>query len=227
MFNLEKKIEAWRVDYLACGSFTTTDIAELETHLLSTIEEYKDKGLSDEDSFILAYNRIGNKDNLAEAFMTTNYRKVWLNRLVWILGGYLTFQIIYLFTTDLTRFTFLLNGKAHVAILEIIFYIALALYSIMVITTPFLIFSRSLQQWMGLRIAKPGPFLKNGLIILLTLPILSKTIEFFLFITGHISKFIWGWQGESLPHLIFIISYVGFINLLLKRRSPKIKTANV
>ena len=225
MFDLKQNLEAWRVAFLAKSEYTRHDIDEMESHLLAAIDEYKGKELTEEEAFVLASHQLGSAQELRQDFLAANYRKVWLNRLIWILGGYLFFQIINTFGGDLFISAFRSGSEFARSMMTLISVIAGLLYGIVFILLFFATFNNKTQRWLGKRIAGPGKALKTGLAFWFAMPILIKILEFVFFLTKQKDEFFWGWQGASLPHLMFMLIYIGFIYLLFKQRKTKILSA--
>jgi len=66
MFDLEREIEGWVGAVAACGQAEKTD--ELEDHLRSEIEALTDSGLSEEEAFHQARQRMGDSQLLAREY---------------------------------------------------------------------------------------------------------------------------------------------------------------
>ena len=81
MFNLEQAIENWRAQL---SSLPAEDRRELETHLRETIAEWRQKGLSLEEAYLIASRRTGRPQQLTEEFAKANPVRVWRERLFWM-----------------------------------------------------------------------------------------------------------------------------------------------
>ncbi len=91
-FNLTNEIDNYVSLIEEQGSLTESDRNELISHLNDSTEVLMEKGLTDEESFIIAKKRIGNPDLLTEEYSKINFSlktsKVW----AYLLVG---FNIIY------------------------------------------------------------------------------------------------------------------------------------
>jgi hypothetical protein len=108
-FDLNAAVENWRNELSAQAALSTDDRRELETHLRDAFAELKARGLSDEESFVLARHRVGQPQKLADEFVKENPAKIWRERLFWVvfcffvirLWSSLTSSILYAFYTNL------------------------------------------------------------------------------------------------------------------------------
>lgn len=67
-FNLEKRVENWKTILKERRSLTENDIQELESHLIDLISDLEQKGLSQEESFLVAETRIGKVDEICSEY---------------------------------------------------------------------------------------------------------------------------------------------------------------
>ena len=65
------------------------NLEELEAHLRDAVAMMQERGLSQEEAFIISTRRIGNVPALQSEFTKMNVKEVWLNRLFWMLAGVL------------------------------------------------------------------------------------------------------------------------------------------
>jgi hypothetical protein len=68
MFNLEESISEWRRRMLAAGIKTPVPLEELESHLREDIAQQKQSGLSAEQAFAIAVEKIGQAPELKSEF---------------------------------------------------------------------------------------------------------------------------------------------------------------
>lgn len=80
-FHLETAIENWRN---GLADISADDRRELETHLRETIAEWRQKGLSLEEAFLIATRRTGQPQQLGEEFQKADPIKIWRERLFWM-----------------------------------------------------------------------------------------------------------------------------------------------
>lgn len=141
MFQLETAIRNWKDKLYQSNTFTHSDIEELETHLIDEMSSLKDKGLSEEEIFYIASNRIGSVDMLSSEFAKVNCNTIWIKRIVWLLSGYIiisfTQKLISVFTTyisilfcgynpifskGITQMNFILNLVVSVIVIFVLFH---------------------------------------------------------------------------------------------------------
>jgi hypothetical protein len=92
-FSLNTAIENWRSQLAAQPIFTYDDRRELETHLRDMIAGFQQRGLNDEESFWLAYKRVGQPQQLGEEFVKANPTAVWRERIFWLAFGIIFWQL--------------------------------------------------------------------------------------------------------------------------------------
>jgi hypothetical protein len=71
MFNLDQAIAEWRRQMLAAGIKTPVPLEELESHLRDDIDQQMTSGLSEQQAFESAMQRIGHADALKSEFRKT------------------------------------------------------------------------------------------------------------------------------------------------------------
>ena len=87
-FDLENAILRWRQrlgEELPAGGGT---VAELEEHLRTACADLGQRGLSAEESFLVAARRLGSPTALAREFGQADPAAVWRRRVFWILVGW-------------------------------------------------------------------------------------------------------------------------------------------
>ncbi len=77
MFDLEREVNGWRDYLMATGSIRDPELEELESHLRDEIEDLKLLSLSDEEAFLIAVNRMGNRNCIAGEFSKLRKREMW------------------------------------------------------------------------------------------------------------------------------------------------------
>ena len=82
-FDVNAAIENWRNDLAAQSALSADDQRELDTHLHDLFVELKSRGLSDEESFVLARHRVGQPQKLADEFVKENPAKLLRERIFW------------------------------------------------------------------------------------------------------------------------------------------------
>ena len=76
-FSIEKRIEEWRDICLRSGSLTNADIDELEDHLREETQQLSGRGLSEEESFLIALKRMGTLHSLSDEYRKINTHNLW------------------------------------------------------------------------------------------------------------------------------------------------------
>ncbi|WP_461206026.1 permease prefix domain 1-containing protein [Clostridium sp. DL1XJH146] len=102
MFQLDSSIDKWKIKLVNSNSFTNSDIAELESHLLEEIDNLKDKELTEEEAFYIASSRLGSVELLSSEFTKINTKPIYLKRIMWLLAGYLLITFIQNVITTLS-----------------------------------------------------------------------------------------------------------------------------
>jgi hypothetical protein len=87
LFDLNETIRRWRERLISLRAFGADDLEELENHLRESVAELQAGGLSLEEAFRVATERLGSDQRLAEEYAKTNVRRIWTARALWMLGG--------------------------------------------------------------------------------------------------------------------------------------------
>ena len=113
MFELEREIRRWCED-LRARRCSSSDVAEIETHLRETTEQLTGVGLSPEEALMVATHRLGKPSELATELTRANAGAVWFDRLKYASAG-LAVCCVVLYTSAcasiLTYLCFLWIGK--------------------------------------------------------------------------------------------------------------------
>ncbi|MBK1810007.1 hypothetical protein JHL18_05035 [Clostridium sp. YIM B02505] len=104
MFQLEKSLIDWKKKLSASNSLTSSDIEELESHLLDEIDALKKKTLTEEEAFYVACSRLGSVDLLTSEYSIVNSNFLWIKKFLWLLTGYLIISFSQKLTASLTLF---------------------------------------------------------------------------------------------------------------------------
>lgn len=86
-FDLSAAIQQWRERLAQSPAIGRANIDELESHLHDSMAALQSKGLSAEEAFLVAVQRIGRADRLEPEFAKVNGRRIWLDRVLWMLLG--------------------------------------------------------------------------------------------------------------------------------------------
>lgn len=110
-FDLNKNIEIWKSELSKNSKMTLDNVNELESHLRDEMHELQLLGLSNEESLLVAKNRIGNVKNLATEFGKVNKGFYFRNRIIPYLKGILLFMAFITLTELLTSFSVITANK--------------------------------------------------------------------------------------------------------------------
>lgn len=110
-FDLNKSIEIWKSELSKNSKMTLDNINELESHLRDEIHELQLLGLSIEESFLIAKNRIGNVKDLKTEFGKVNNGFYFRNRIIPYLKGILLFMAFITLTELISGFSVIIANK--------------------------------------------------------------------------------------------------------------------
>ena len=94
MFDLDQRMNEWRKRLLESNVYSSADIEELEAHILDALNDLQSKGLSQEEAFWVAVNRVGDVESLNREFRKVNQGLIWRRRIIWLLAGYFIIRVI-------------------------------------------------------------------------------------------------------------------------------------
>lgn len=114
MFNIDEQIKNWRLHLSSTGVYQDSDIDELENHIHEEMPRLKKKGLTDEESFLVAIHRIGGKDNLSKEFQKVNRAFIWKRRIFWMLSGYFLIHFLMLLVKVGQSVYFLTTNRGYI-----------------------------------------------------------------------------------------------------------------
>ncbi len=86
-FDLEAALRQWRQNLESSPAFRADNLEELEAHLRDAVTGWREKGLSEEESFGVAAGRLGRTGPLAAEFAKVNGSAVWADRMFWMAAG--------------------------------------------------------------------------------------------------------------------------------------------
>lgn len=107
-FDLNRAIKRWREDLAKCSSLRGETLDELESHLKDSVAILMDKGLSEEEAFLIAVRRCGTRKQLQVEFskhglLQRGVLETWFFRVAWILVGFLALVNGYSFVQGKPR----------------------------------------------------------------------------------------------------------------------------
>ena len=106
--SLEQNIKAWRKSFQSKSEITEDNLKELEAHLLDEIDALTEKGLSEEEAFLVAKYRIGDKEELSKEFKKVNKFNYWLDKLTPYLIGAIVFTLVSKFYSSISILSYFL-----------------------------------------------------------------------------------------------------------------------
>ena len=86
-FDLEAAIQTWRAHLSEELAGQADALAELEEHLRTSVAALRQTGLSDEESLLVAQQRLGSAPKLGAEFRRSNPASVWRRRVLWMALG--------------------------------------------------------------------------------------------------------------------------------------------
>lgn len=135
LLDLNRAIQQWRRNLAQSPAFRSENLAELESHLRDSIGALQARGLSAEESFLIAVRRMGGGAPLETEFGKVNGSAIWLDRLLWTLIGYQVWIFIsgiislvsgnaLFFGFNVTGYDFKTHGRAIPSILFTLVHLA-------------------------------------------------------------------------------------------------------
>lgn len=88
-FNLNHAIRQWRQRFAGSSALNRQDLDELEAHLRDSVQALAERGLNMADAFEVAAHRLGANPELSAEFAKVNAHRIWLERALWMLCGFL------------------------------------------------------------------------------------------------------------------------------------------
>jgi hypothetical protein len=86
-FDLNATIGRWRNQLAQSPALRAEDVAELESHVRDATATLANRGLSEEEAWLIATRRVGGGAALEAEFAKVNRPAIWLDRLLWMLIG--------------------------------------------------------------------------------------------------------------------------------------------
>lgn len=93
-FDLTDAVRRWREGLAGSVALSRENLDELEGHLRDSAAALQASGLTAEDAFLIARRRLGDRAQLEQEFGKTNLSRVWMDRCLWILAGWLLYLVI-------------------------------------------------------------------------------------------------------------------------------------
>lgn len=113
-FNLDQKIENWKLVLSLDSNMTIDNICELESHLLDEMELLQIQGLTEEESYIVGLRRIGSIKNITVEYSKVNQLVHYRNMILPYLNGILLFLLFSYMVEFFSLSSLLLTYKLEV-----------------------------------------------------------------------------------------------------------------
>jgi len=96
-FDLNEAIRRWQENFGGSPAFGAENLEELASHLRASVERLKAGGLSEEEAFVIAARRIGEREPLAQEYAKVNAAAGWSWAAVsfWMVAGIYLLQVGY------------------------------------------------------------------------------------------------------------------------------------
>jgi hypothetical protein len=88
-FDLNQALNCWRSALLSTDVLQHEDLAELEGHMRDAMDDLIGRGLTPEESFLVASRRLGSAPGIAHEYAKVRSWPIWRFRIVWMLLGIL------------------------------------------------------------------------------------------------------------------------------------------
>lgn len=113
-FNLEQRLNEFESRVLSSPEVTPRDSQDLKVHLLDCFDQYKAKGLDDEEAFLLALNQMGNTDAWEDGFKEANRAIVQVKRALGFMGGVFIYFLLYSLILVFSKTLLYTGGRLHI-----------------------------------------------------------------------------------------------------------------
>jgi hypothetical protein len=182
-FDLKSAIKSWEQSNLSRQELTPSDIEELKEHFLSTLEEIKNKGLTEEEAFAATCVRFGSKQHWGNNMQELNNESFQLKKLVLLLGGVLFFLFYNYLVLCVYRGTLILLSNIYGNVelsLKVSAIIIDTVYLLSFLVIILSIFTRKIPFIEVLKRVKPTP---RKAVILLMVVLMLFVLERYLYVT--------------------------------------------
>src|SRR5579859_3210891 len=83
-FDLNVALLRWQRDLASQPGIAAEDVLELHTHLLESLSAFQRRGLSEEEAYAKAREKLGSVAALGAEFAKAHLLRVWRDRVFWI-----------------------------------------------------------------------------------------------------------------------------------------------
>jgi hypothetical protein len=145
-YNLQEAVERWSQQVKAVASFTESDSEEFKYGLLDMVDDFKSKGLDDEEAFLIASGRFNMIYGLEGEFEKVNMPKLQMRRITQVLSGVMIFFLLFFLMHSTSKLLFLALSSLNDNVLEnmkyIYYYILIGHFFIVIIAVILYFFGR-------------------------------------------------------------------------------------
>ncbi|MBN2779244.1 MAG: hypothetical protein JXR36_16555 [Bacteroidales bacterium] len=220
-FNLAEKLKQWENDLAKSPVVTSDDRDMLKDHLMDLVEKYVQLGNTDEEAFVLALHKLGNKSSWEDTFADVNSNILQLKRTVSLTGGIFLYFFFYYLLLVLDKSVLIVGANLHFSPENLtgfsrIFFQAICLITVFLMVTLVIQEKHFLKLLSRLQLTP-----KRAIIILISIISLAIIDRICLmFLNGLIKKSqlrmdvfsTFNWMNYVFPMIICI----GFILIYLK-----------
>ena len=93
-FDLNGALRRWRKNLEQSPALRDADVEEIETHLRDSVLTLQFSGLDAEEAFLIASQRLGQRQELEREFGKTKPKRIWMDRSLWMIAGLLLFSFV-------------------------------------------------------------------------------------------------------------------------------------
>jgi len=109
-FDLNEAIRLWQKNLGASPAFKADNLEELASHLRASVQRLQSNGLSEEEGFLIALRRIGERGLLEREYAKVNSSGAWATAALWMVMGVFLFDIGGV-VSGAMAFPFFLKGR--------------------------------------------------------------------------------------------------------------------
>lgn len=113
-FDLKLQLQEFERRVLSSPEVTPRDCQDLQVHLLDCMDEYKAKGIDEEEAFLLALNKVGDKSSWDDGFSEANSGLIQVKRALGLLGGVFFYFLLYSLLLVMIKSLLYVGGRLHI-----------------------------------------------------------------------------------------------------------------
>ena len=137
-FHLAKILIAWEEDLKSSPAFTRSDIDELKSHLLDIYDDMLDKGLEEDEAFLIAVKRLGKPVNWEKEFSLTNTPILFTRKTLLLIAGIILYYCSFYLSLIVAKLIVITGKLLNVETIELIRFDRAFLYILLLIVVLFL-----------------------------------------------------------------------------------------